>query len=620
MSHKLGVYYAPEHSRQSDRDYIAALRPPVIRILDPDVQQISTMHTLAPNAVIAPRTWTIDDNNGAAVRDLMADPIGTGHKHANQYRTQFIQWHSEALQRNLPFPPADRMVFNAANEPNQGGTPDKIAAYNVAFVEMCKINGLRAAALCLGVGWPDNTGPDTPVNWKPYADAGLFDAIRRGNHWLELHEYHYKSGPHDGWRWLAGRHLQCPHDVPILLGEIGVDNYVDKARWDREGGNRGWQGNVDADAYAEMIEYHIRNSDQRVVAALPFITDFRNREWQSFDTGPAHAALLARKDRMVPQVAFAAAKPHEVRLPSVVSEGPTPAAPPAQPATVPALLHPVRDPNKRRISQHFGENPDAYARFHLAGHNGVDFACGAGAIIQAVDDGTIIETADDPSGYGLYCKVQHSWGESLYAHLSERDIERPNIPIKRGSVIGLSGWTGNVDPPGPLGAHLHFAMRVFPYTRGRPFNGFVDPLPYLDGTPTVVEVDVVTVIRQAAQEFGIDANLLLSQAWAESSFKRTAVSSAGAMGLLQIMPLTWAEWSAKIGAGGDPFDARQNARVGAAYLKWLLAQTQGNVTGALIAYGFGIGNWLNGKPVPDAWANYAAKIVHGRDLLKAVGL
>jgi soluble lytic murein transglycosylase-like protein len=135
-----------------------------------------------------------------------------------------------------------------------------------------------------------------------------------------------------------------------------------------------------------------------------------------------------------------------------------------------------------------------------------------------------------------------------------------------------------------------------------------------------VELDVVTVIRQAAQEFGVDANLLLSQAYAESKFDRTAVSSAGAMGLLQIMPLTWAEWSAKIGAGGDPFDARQNARVGAAYLKWLLAQTQGNVTGALIAYGFGIGNWLNGKPVPDAWANYAAKIVHGRDLLKAVGL
>lgn len=309
MSHALGCYYATEHSRQSDRDYIAALQPPVIRLLDPDVQQIADMHALCPGAIIAPRTWAIDDNNGAAVRGLMANPVGTGHDHAQQYRGQWDRWQDEARQRGLTLPPVDRVYFNAANEPNQGGTPDKIAAYNVAFLDACHATGIRATALCLGVGWPDNTGPDTPVNWQPYANAGLFDAIRRGGHWLELHEYFYKTGPQDGWRWLAGRHLQCPFDVPILLGEIGCDNYVDKARWDKEGGNRGWQGNMSPDQYAEMIEYHIRNSDRRVVAALPFITDFRNREWQSFDTAPAHNALLARKERMAPQVALNATTP-----------------------------------------------------------------------------------------------------------------------------------------------------------------------------------------------------------------------------------------------------------------------------------------------------------------------
>lgn len=302
MTH-LGVYFAPEHHRKEDRDYIAALQPPVIRLLDCDVQQIADMHALVPHAIIAPRTWVIDDNSGAAVRNLMADPIGTGRDHANQYRGQVERWQQEAQQRGLKIPGAHYMMFNAANEPNQGGTPDKIAAYNVAFLDRCTELHIRAAALCLGVGWPDNTGPDTPVNWQPYADAGLVQAIKRGQHWLELHEYHYKTGPQDGWRWLAGRHLQCPFDVPILLGEIGVDNYVDKPRWDKEGGNRGWQGNVSPDVYAEMIERHITHSDRRVVAALPFITDFRNREWQSFDTGPAHNALLARKDRMVPQSA-----------------------------------------------------------------------------------------------------------------------------------------------------------------------------------------------------------------------------------------------------------------------------------------------------------------------------
>jgi hypothetical protein len=325
MAHALGCYYAPEHSRQQDRDYIAALQPPVIRILDPDVQQIVNMHALAPGAILLPRIWSIDDNNGQAVRDLMADPQGTGRRHADQYRAQLIDWYSQASLRGLTMPPSERIMFNAANEPNQGGTPDKIAAYSVAFLNQCKINGVRAAALCLGVGWPDNTGPDTPVNWQPYADAGLVEAITRGFHWLELHEYFYKTGPQDGWRWLAGRSLQCPFDVPILLGEIGCDNYVDKPRWDREGGNRGWQGNVAPDTYAEMIEYHIRNSDKRVVAALPFITDYRNNEWQSFDTAAAHNALLARKDRMVPQHAQTATTPPVTTLLPSISTPPTPA-------------------------------------------------------------------------------------------------------------------------------------------------------------------------------------------------------------------------------------------------------------------------------------------------------
>lgn len=324
----LGVYYAPEHGFQVDRDYIAALQPPVIRILDPDVQHIADMHALAPNAVICPRTWAIDDGSdedhpSKQVNRLMADPLGTGRDHAQQYAAQWDRWTSEASQRGLKLPNVDRILFNSANEPNQGGTPDKIAAYSVAFLDRCTELGIRACAPCLGVGWPDNTGPDTPVNWKPYADAGLEQAIKRNGGMLSIHEYFYKTGPQDGWRWLAGRHLQCPFDVPILLGEMGIDNYVDKARWDKEGGNRGWQGNVSPDQYAEMIEYHITHSDKRVVAGLIFITDYRNNSWESFNTRAAHNALLSRKDRMVPQVA----------PPS--SPGPQPVPPPTGPTATP---------------------------------------------------------------------------------------------------------------------------------------------------------------------------------------------------------------------------------------------------------------------------------------------
>lgn len=339
MTHALGVYYAPEHGFAEDRDYIAALQPRVIRILDPDVQHIADMHALVPNAIIAPRTWAIDDGSdedhpSKQVNRLMADPIGTGRDHAQQYRGQWDRWTAESQQRGLRLPPVERILFNSANEPNQGGAADKIAAYSVAFLDRCTELGIRACAPCLGVGWPDNTGPGTPVDWTPYANAGLEQAIKRNGGMLSVHEYFYKTGPQDGWGWLAGRHLQCPFDVPIVLGEIGIDNYVYNERWQAEPeatrGNRGWQGNVSPDVYAEMIEYHLRNSDRRVVAGLIFITDFRNNSWESFNTRPAHQALLARKDRMVPQKAPPTpdTPPETLHLPAIGST-PTPSGPTA---------------------------------------------------------------------------------------------------------------------------------------------------------------------------------------------------------------------------------------------------------------------------------------------------
>src|SRR3546814_12339493 len=46
-----------------------------------------------------------------------------------------------------------------------------------------------------------------------------------------------------------------------------------------------------------------------------------------------------------------------------------------------------------------------------------------------------------------------------------------------------------------------------------------------------------------------------------------AVSQAGVMGLMQIMPATWAMLSARHGLGADPFDVRSNILAGAAYLR-----------------------------------------------------
>ena len=74
-------------------------------------------------------------------------------------------------------------------------------------------------------------------------------------------------------------------------------------------------------------------------------------------------------------------------------------------------------------------------------------------------------------------------------------------------------------------------------------------------------------VAEAAQRFGIPEAWIWRVMYVESRGKSRAVSRAGAMGLMQIMPGTWAVLSARHRLGSDPFDARANILAGAAYLR-----------------------------------------------------
>lgn len=291
-----------------------------------------------------------------------------------------------------------------------------------------------------------------------------------------------------------------------------------------------------------------------------------------------------------------------------VAQPPVDTGEPTKPP-VPPLAHPIADPALRVIWQRFGDNPQDYAKFGLAGHNGVDFAVPEATSVYAVDDGVVAEVRNDPDGYGLYVKLRHAWGESLYAHLRGQGARETNRVSKR-DFIGVSGNTGN-----STGPHLHFAMRVNPYTRGYPFDGYVDPLPYLDAQtkPDNGARTVVQAIKEAAKEFGVDPDLLLSQAWAESSF-RPGIDGGG---LLQIGDDAWSDWAGGIGAV-ERSDALDNARVAAVYVRWLISR-YGKIETALAAYNFGPRRVDDGEELPWRTQIYVAKVIHGRDLLKAMG-
>ena len=74
-------------------------------------------------------------------------------------------------------------------------------------------------------------------------------------------------------------------------------------------------------------------------------------------------------------------------------------------------------------------------------------------------------------------------------------------------------------------------------------------------------------ITEAARRFSVPASWIRAVMRAESAGNVSAVSSAGAMGLMQIMPQTWADLRVRHRLGTDPFDPRDNILAGTAYLR-----------------------------------------------------
>ena len=196
--------------------------------------------------------------------------------------------------------------------------------------------------------------------------------------------------------------------------------------------------------------------------------------------------------------------------------------------------------------------------------------------------------------------------------------------------------TGSIDPAtvdaaaimkfrNTLASHIVAPVPTDDNSLGAPQNAGANTTPSVNETPNntqdnkpVTTTDVYnegslkcsdelnSYFKEAANTYNIDVKLLKAIAYCESNFDPNCTSSAGAMGIMQMMPET-----AKYCGVSDPYNPRESIMGGARYFSQMLARYDGNTELALAAYNAGPGNVdkYGGIPPFKETQNYVPKVL-----------
>jgi len=126
----------------------------------------------------------------------------------------------------------------------------------------------------------------------------------------------------------------------------------------------------------------------------------------------------------------------------------------------------------------------------------------------------------------------------------------------------------------------------------------------LDDMP-LADQNLSTLIEAAARKYKVDPKLVAAVAEVESNGNQEAVSSVGAIGVMQLMPDTAAS------LGVDPYNKQQNIEGGAKYLRQMLDTFGGDLKKAVAAYNAGPGavKDYGGIPPYRETQNYVSKVL-----------
>lgn len=301
--HLIASHVIPTHNRDKDFDFSQRLGG-INKLVGGrvDVMQVSRMYNGSP---ILLRDHPISEQKDDAIRD----PVGTGKRHAQEMMKYFYEMEAEAKRRKIAFPTKDKIIFPGINEwvldagdrrhmdyqvwlAQYKKNCELLDKYTVAFLDELTKDGFKGAAFNLSVGWPSNLVDDAPPHWDFF--EATHQAILRGNHYLCLHEYWSDKGPDYMWGWWAGRFTQCPWNVPIIIGECGIDMYVINGIDDKQ--SRGFALNVTHEVYVDQLFRYEQLcwEDPRIVAIQIFTSDGKTQDWGSFDIAVLYDAIYDR--------------------------------------------------------------------------------------------------------------------------------------------------------------------------------------------------------------------------------------------------------------------------------------------------------------------------------------
>ncbi len=122
-----------------------------------------------------------------------------------------------------------------------------------------------------------------------------------------------------------------------------------------------------------------------------------------------------------------------------------------------------------------------------------------------------------------------------------------------------------------------------------------------------IQSKIDSIVNRVSSRYQVDPKLIHAMIRVESDYDPTAISSKGAMGLMQLIPSTAQRFGVR-----NPFDPKENIQGGVTYLRYLLNLFGGNLPLSLAAYNAGEETVIRSGGIPEIpeTENYVREVTH----------